>query len=245
MWNSFYRMEKIAIWAYTLQGRISLRTINIRSFFTNFKYARTLPARFRHAHIFTAENLPEDIQMVDVQNICIDITSKFPWLIYRGKHLYLFSRDSSKPKCLVRMNWFFPKAGEVFYLRVLLFNLPARSFAEYRTVNGVVHSTFQTAAVARGYVSDENEALWAFNSVVAMSTPAELRATLVMLTVEGYPTLCIIQNTELFATMYDDYLHFDKTCKGNVELAKNMCLLDLKRRFDVHGQDIMQSCGFP
>jgi hypothetical protein len=108
-----------------------------------------------------------------------------------------------------------------------------------------VHSTFQTAAVARGYVTDENEALWAFNSVVAVSTPAELRATLVMLTVDGYPTLCIIQNEQLFATMYDDFLHFDKTCKGNVELAKNKCLLDLKRRFDVHGQDIMHACGFP
>jgi hypothetical protein len=139
----------------------------------------------------------------------------------------------------------FPKTGDVFYLRVLLFNLPARSFVDYRTVNGIVHSTFQTAAVARGYLSDENEALWAFNSVVAVSTLAELRATLVMLTVERYPTLCIIQNRELFATMYDDYLHYDKTYKGNVELAKNMCLLDLKRRFDVHGQDIMQSCGFP
>ena len=118
------------------------------------------------------------------------------------------------------MNWFFPKAGEVFYLRVLLFNLPARSFVDYRTVNGIVHSTFQTAAVARGYVSDENEALWAFNSVVAMSTPAELRATLVMLTVEGYPTLCIIQNRELFATMYDDYLHFDKLARAMLNSQK-------------------------
>ena len=106
------------------------------------------------------------------------------------------------------------------------------------------HSTFQTAAVARGYVTDENEALWAFNSVVAVSTPAELRATLVMLTVDGYPTLCIFQNEQLFAKMDDDFLHFDKTCKGNVELAKNKCLLDLKRRFDVHGQDIMHACGF-
>ena len=85
----------------------------------------------------------------------------------------------------------------------------------------------------------------AFHSVLLVSTPAQLRALLVLSTVYEFPTLCIIQNEELFKTLYDDYLHFDNECRGNVELAKNKCLLDLKRRFDVHGKDIMHACGFP
>ena len=59
-------------------------------------------------------------------------------------------------------------------------------------MDGIVHATFQTAAVARGYVTDENEALLAFHSVILLSTPAELRALLVLMTVEGFPTLSII-----------------------------------------------------
>jgi len=45
--------------------------------------------------------------------------------------------------------------------------------------------------------------------------------------------------------MYADYLHHDNECSGNVGLAKNKCLLDLKRRFQEHGEDIMEACGFP
>jgi hypothetical protein len=143
------------------------------------------------------------------------------------------------------MNWVFPSAGEIFYLRILLFNLPAMSFQDYRTVNNIEFKTFQLAAVARNLVDDDREAYLAFQNVILMSTPAELRSLLVLLTVEGYPTLSIIEDEEMFRTMYDDYLHLDNECIGNIGLAKNKCLLDLKRRFDMHGEDIMEACGFP
>jgi hypothetical protein len=143
------------------------------------------------------------------------------------------------------MNWVYPSAGEIFYLRILLFNLPAMSFQDYRTVNGIEFQTFQLAAVARNLVDDDREAYLAFQNVILMSTPAELRSLLVLLTVEGYPTLSIIQDEEMFSTMYDDYLHLDNECFGNIGLAKNKCLLDLKRKFDMHGEDIMEACGFP
>ena len=123
--------------------------------------------------------------------------------------------------------------------------MPAMSFRDYRVFNGVELQSFQLAAVARNYVDDEKEAYLAFQNVLLMSTPAELRSLLVLLTVEGYPTLCIIHDEDMFKTMYDDYLHLDNECIGNIGMAKNKCLLDLKRRFDLHGNDIMESCGFP
>ena len=214
-------------------------------FFTAFSYSRKLPARFRHSNILTVETVPDHDENFDYQHFCIDITDKFPFIRSTGKHLYLFSRDPNKMKTILRMNWLYPSAGEIFYLRILLFNMPAMSFEDYKIFEGTNFQTFQLAAVARNYVDDDKEAFLAFQNVILMSTPAELRSLLVLLTVDGYPTLSIIQNEEMFSTMYDDFLHHDNECIGNVGMAKNKCLLDLKRRFDMHAADIMEACGFP
>ena len=215
-------------------------------FFKHFAYSRKLPARFRNSVMWDVFSITSANSVTfDFQNFCIDISVTFPFLHGSGKRLYLFSRDPSKPKSIVRMNWIYPSAGEIFYLRILLFNMPAISFQDYRTVNGIEFKTFQLAAVARNLVDDDREAYLAFQNVILMSTPAELRSLLVLLTTEGYPTLSIIQDEEMFSTMYDDYLHLDNECFGNIGLAKNKCLLDLKRRFDMHGEDIMEACGFP
>ena len=117
------------------------------------------------------------------------------------------------------------------------------SFLEYYTVRGgIVHTMFQTAAVARGYVTDENEALLVFHSVLLVSTPAQLRALLVLLTVDGFQ-LFVSYRMRNSSRPYMMKITF--TLIENVELAKNKCLLDLKRRFDVHAKDIMHACGFP
>ena len=215
-------------------------------FFKHFAYSRKLPARFRNSVMWDLISITSaNSGTFDFQHFCIDISGKFPFLHGSGKRLYLFSRDSTKANSIIRMNWVYPSAGEIFYLRILLFNLPAMSFQDYRTVNNIEFKTFQLAAVARNLVDDDREAYLAFQNVILMSTPAELRSLLVLLTVEGYPTLSIIQDEGMFSTMYDDYLHLDNECIGNIGLAKNKCLLDLKRRFDMHGEDIMEACGFP
>jgi hypothetical protein len=48
------------------------------------------------------------------------------------------------------------------------------------------------------YVNDETEALLAFQGIAHLSTPAELRVQLVLMTVQGFLTLCIIQNEDLY-----------------------------------------------
>ena len=52
-----------------------------------------------------------------------------------------------------------PGAGELYYLRALLTRIPAYSFEQLRTVNGIVYPTFQEAATARGLFSDRSEAI--------------------------------------------------------------------------------------
>ena len=209
-------------------------------FIHHFSYDKNLPARFRNDILWTEGG---DVEF-DENHICVDISYKFPFLVNKNKHLYLFSKDPSKQKSIVRMHWLYPDAGELFYLRILMYHNPAMSFVEYRTHQGIEYKTFQESAVARGHVRDANEAIFAFLSIMLISSPAELRAFLVMMTADGFPTLAIIQNEEYFEMLYQDFLH-DPVNNGSVPLSKNKCLLDLKRRFEKIGKDMMEACGFP
>lgn len=70
-----------------------------------------------------------------------------------------------------------PTAGEVYYLRLLLLRVPARSFDDLKMVGGVMHSSFRAAAIARNIVNDGHEARQALRASVdcGTDTPAELR----------------------------------------------------------------------
>lgn len=66
--------------------------------------------------------------------------------------------------------------GEVFYLRALLHQQPARSFAHLRTVNGVCYNSFQEAATAYGLFDRQSEAEYILReSIRTLKTPAQLR----------------------------------------------------------------------
>ena len=67
--------------------------------------------------------------------------------------------------------------GEVYYLRILLLTVPARSFDDLLTVNGVLCSSFRDAVIRRHLVSDGHEAADALQLEVdsETSTPADLR----------------------------------------------------------------------
>jgi len=212
-------------------------------FFQHFAWSKDLPARFRGQQLWTEDG---DVQFHE-NHICVDISAAFPFLQYMAKKtMYIFSKDPTKPKAVNRMGMLYPNAGEIFYLRILLYNFPAMSFLDYRTNGPIVHKTFQESAVSHGYVNDNNEAILAFVAIMTVSTPAELRAFLVMMTSDGFPTLCIIDNKDYFAMCYADYLHMDIDCRNNEPLARNKCLLDLKRRFQLIGKDgMMETCGIP
>ena len=178
-------------------------------------------------------------------DFCVDITAKFPIIEYKQKKVYLCSKDPSYEKPIVRMNWLYPSAGEIFYLRILLYNRLGISFEGHKTYEGILHPSFQHSAMAYGYVTYSNEAYLAFQSILNCSSPDELRAFVVMLTIEGYPTLCILDNPTYFEKLYEDYFHTDPDCRNSHPKSKNKMLKDLKRRFEIQGEDIMEACGFP
>ena len=208
-----------------------LRDYKYTQFCHHFLYSfRGLPARFRGKTLWTENTNSAEF---NENNFCVNITAKFPVIEYKQKKVYLCSKDPSYEKSIVRMNWLYPSAGEIFYLRILLFNRPGMSFEDYKTYEGIRHPSFQLSAYL------------AFQSILSCSSPDELRAFVVMLTIEGYPTLCILDNPTYFEKLYEDFYHTDPDCRNSHPKSKNKMLKDLKRRFEFQGKDIMEACGFP
>jgi hypothetical protein len=80
-------------------------------------------------------------------------------------------------RTVTRLPAFLPTIGELYYLRLLLSKLPARSHTDLKRHNGVIHASFRDAAVARGFIPDGREAHAALSAAKAdvTSTPAHLR----------------------------------------------------------------------
>jgi hypothetical protein len=79
-----------------------------------------------------------------------------------------------------------PRAGVVYYLRVLLQNRAASVYDELRTERGEVHEAFQAAAEALGLVMADNEYVLAMQELVDNHAPLQrLRELLVIVALEG------------------------------------------------------------
>ena len=96
--------------------------------------------------------------------------------------------------------------GEIWYLRLLLLHTAPSSYVNARTVNGIVHDTFQRAALELNLVTDVTDALVCFQQSLGMATPYELRCLFVSLTIAGYPTLPIYNNDDLRRELMLDWL---------------------------------------
>jgi protein-disulfide isomerase-like protein with CxxC motif len=96
-------------------------------------------------------------------------------------------------------------SGEIWYLRLILYKVPVDDYKDAKRFINIAYSTYQLAAIARGLVKDENEAITAFEMVMYTSTPAELRTLFIILTIEGFPTLPIYKNETCLELMVLDY----------------------------------------
>jgi len=84
------------------------------------------------------------------------------------------------------------------------------------TVNGVLHKTFQHAAIAMGLCADIKECQHCFREALVFSTASELRYLFIMLSVQGFPTLHIFEDAENRRRLMEDLIiEF-----GNVDIGK-------------------------
>jgi len=140
--------------------------------------------------------------------------------------LYFYYRRRDRDTIVCRMNTIYIMAGEVWFLRLILLNRPIASYEDARTVEGRTYPTFQEAAKAAGYATDENEAWLCFTSSLNDSSPPQLRGLFVLLTREGYPTIHIYRDDVCLDAMMADYLERE----DSRALAVNRLLQDLADR---------------
>ena len=68
------------------------------------------------------------------------------------------------------------RSGDLYYLRSLLLHRSGRTFEGFRVVEGTLHPTFQSAAVAMGLFRDRNEVQQALQEgITALLRPSQLR----------------------------------------------------------------------
>lgn len=95
-----------------------------------------------------------------------------------------------------------PGLGDVFYLCLLLLHHAVRSFEQLRTINGVVHDTFQHAAKAAGLLEEDDEGQLAMeDAIMEYRSASQLRFLFVLLIVEGTGVI------ELWDSFCDDLAH--------------------------------------
>jgi hypothetical protein len=143
-----------------------------------------------------------------------------------------FVRMSAVPFC----------AGEIFWLRVLLYRLPARGYDDLLTVAGVVCSSFQEAARRRRLVEDERTATDMYMEVSFDSTPHELRVLFTNMTLQGFPSLHIFDDVAMCCKMYDEFL---PRYRGSVDLSRNRMLLELAKLFKLAASKTLSDYGLP
>ena len=73
---------------------------------------------------------------------------------------------------ICRMYHVLPTAGELYFLRMLLLHVPARSYNELLTFNNEIYATFHAAAIARALVASGEEAKMALEEAkLRLATP--------------------------------------------------------------------------
>ncbi len=122
---------------------------------------------------------------------------------------------------LLMQKMIYCNAGEIWYLRLLLLNIPTFSSKDYKLIpkNKIVdgkkiYDTFQEAAISYGLVYDLNEATTCFRDAIHFENCVKLRSLFVMLTIQGFPTLQIYSDFELRKCLLESF-YFERG--GNVQ----------------------------
>ena len=166
-------------------------------------------------------------QLLNVEYFAIKIPSI-------TKVIYVTKKILANPS-ITRVGMLCILSGEIWYLREILLQTAVRTFA------GIVYTTFQESAIARGLIPDRGEAVHAFQEAIQFFTPPELRGYFIMLTVNGYATMDIFRNEHYYKLLQDDFLHDLNTTQA---IADQKLIKDLSIRFEMEGQTCSKY-GFP
>ncbi|VDP40986.1 unnamed protein product [Heligmosomoides polygyrus] len=135
-----------------------------------------------------------------------------------------------------RMYFVGPQEQERFALRLLLlYGKGFTSFEDVRTVEGVLHTTFVSAARAAGYLTDDTFFVQSLSEAASFHLPAQLRSYFVSLIVYGNlqdPLPVTLWNAHKEDFMEDFVLNGDPT-----DVAESKAFYDIAERISILGKD--------
>ena len=147
------------------------------------------------------------------------------YISHNSKSWYVYRR---KTEHVARMQLKRPSTGDVFFLRLILNHRPVRSYADARTVDGIIYLSFGEAALSLSLVSHENEGEICMREAVAnLQSPAQLRSLFVLLITEGSPANILFQEYE--TVMADDFVKVEGM---DIVAAKNASLLEITKKIE-------------
>lgn len=140
---------------------------------------------------------------------------------------------------VARFRNYLPSAGELYYLRILLTHLPARSFDELFVCHGVRYPTYHDAAIARGYIPATHDGIFAVREAISLHiVPVTVRQMCVFLMEDGFLTIeQLNRDRELIDYLTDDInrAHNDTLSPEQKWEHLNLSISTVLRR---HGQDV-------
>jgi hypothetical protein len=138
-------------------------------------------------------------------------------------------------KIIVRMEMNYINHGEIFYFRLILLKRAIKDINDaYTDQFGVIHPTFQQAAIYRGYIQSLEDTKAQFIEFASISSPWELRGHVALMIVSGFPMWYIFENEDFQNQMMQDYLDDGMSHK----IAKNRLLQDLQMLLQKSGSSL-------
>jgi hypothetical protein len=153
-------------------------------------------------------------------------------IIIHNKELFIFPRQ--RKNTITRMEMCYLNHGEIFYLRLILLKRNVISFDDaFLDENGKMHETFQSAAIAWGFVHHVQHCIDQFAEFALISHGKQLRSYFSLMMAHGFPMWPIWQDKLFKEKLMTDYPD-----------NENKLLQDLERLLQKEGTSL-ERFGFP
>ena len=147
-----------------------------------------------------------------------------------------------------------PREGEKYFLRLLLLHRRgATGYQDLRTIEGVVHGTFQSACRALGLLSDDSQWTNCLEEACTYQLPYQLRSLFATILIFSLPSDPFSLWLDFGENLSEDYIFRKKNELGDpaiilTEQQQQACfdnaLLDIHDALQVHGKSISDFDGF-
>ena len=130
--------------------------------------------------------------------------------------------DIRKVHTIGRIYTVSPRAGECYYLRLLLNEVSGpTSFQDLRTVNNMIWNTYREACLVRGLLENDQHLSLAMEEATATQSPANLRSLLAIILTSCMPSNPVELWNFFKHQLSEDFLHQHRRCINNQEANHN------------------------